>query len=982
LFLLGVTRKLSSNLKYWFLGGGFGLIISLMVLFGFFALQQVDALAELTGKLYRHPLTVSNAVLEANSEITAMHRDMKDVVLARSDEDLELAITKVDASEKRVYQHFDIILDRFLGDKSRITETRNAFSDWKVIRSEIIELTRAREYEQAAGITKGKGANHVDLLNRKMGGLIDFARNKAAEFLKDSERQEQEIRNFLYRMLSFLVLISSAVGIMVWAAFLRFERLQSRSEEELQQSHDELEQHVKERTEELTNKVEELDFQKFALDEHAIVSIADVKGNITYVNNKFCEISEYSREELIGKNHRIVKSEEHPPELYADLWKTIANGNTWRGEIRNDKKGGGYYWVQTTIVPTLNEDRKPFQYISIRTDITEQKQTEHMLLEAKEALEINVTDLADSQQRVEGAAAQHIALSEDLALARDQAEAATLAKSEFLASMSHEIRTPMAGVIGMADLVIDTDLSPQQLDWMTSIKTSGENLLMILNEILDQSKLEAGKLEISPIDFHLASFVKDTTHLFVPKIDDKGLALEIDLEKNLPESAHADRMRIGQILTNLLSNALKFTDTGSITVHVEHEPQNDGNFLLRFNVTDSGIGLSKNAQGKLFSAFSQADSSTSRTYGGTGLGLSISKQLAELMGGEIGVESTEGKGSTFWFTIFCQPTKSKIKAPDKRRSLDRWVASRPLKVVVADDNIVNQQLIQAILVKLNHHVTIANNGKVVTELVEAEDFDLILMDIRMPVMDGIEATSVIRSMDTDKSKIPIIALTADIAAGNIQEYTDIGIDEVCAKPLDLPVVLKAIDRQLGEEIHRSIPNARPARQDKPDTDTNENESADVKSFSQVLERVSNIADQKTNMEEDDEDSFSTIATLGAEKFAELLEMYESGLRDQCNALRAELETLMKDLSDDSQKTKVKELTHMLKGGGGIFGYHLVTTIAGDADDLLLEKDTLDTTDLQVIANHSDALSLISDKKLSGNGGKAGRILLQGLKDFS
>ncbi|MDX9994642.1 MAG: ATP-binding protein [Rhodocyclaceae bacterium] len=359
-----------------------------------------------------------------------------------------------------------------------------------------------------------------------------------------------------------------------------------------------------------------LDNIRFALDQHAIVSITDTRGTIIYANDKFCEISGYSRAELMGSNHRIVKSGCHPDALYAEMWETITAGRTWHGEICNRARQGQAYWVAATIVPFLDEFGLPFEYIAIRTDITARKQAET-----------------------------------DLMHARDVAEAASLAKGEFLANVSHEIRTPMNGIIGMTELVLDTPLDVEQREYMQIVKSSADALLTLINDILDFSKIEAGKLTVEHIEFELRQVFEETLAPLRLRAGQKGLQFGLEIDAGVPTQVIGDPVRLRQVLVNLVGNAVKFTERGGITVGVRVEASAHRATTLLISVRDSGIGIPDDKLAQVFEAFSQADSSTTRKYGGTGLGLTISSRLVELMGGSMEVASTLGIGSTFSFSL-------------------------------------------------------------------------------------------------------------------------------------------------------------------------------------------------------------------------------------------------------------------------------------------------------------------------------------------
>ncbi len=766
------------------------------------------------------------------------------------------------------------------------------------------------------------------------------------------------------------------------------------------------------RSTELREALTDLEFQKFAVDQHAIVSTANVQGKITYVNDRFCDISGYSREELVGQNHRIVKSTEHSPEFYRHMWRTIAGGDVWHGEIKNSIKGGGHYWVYATIVPFLNARGKPDKYVSIRTDITSQKEMESALSRQQDFLKgltetlgegvfVTAADergnfinregerlLGWSRQEFEGLeinriidqiasdgdnamlssirAGESYRSDEEVLIRRDGrripasvvshpmivtgqymgsvvafqditqrkrqqaelieakriAEEASKSKSMFLANMSHEIRTPMNAIIGMSYLALQTDLSKRQRDYVEKIHRSGDALLGIINDILDFSKIEAGKLRIEQTTFTLSQVLDNIATIVSSLAAEKRLEILFQVAPDIPSELIGDPLRLGQVITNLASNAVKFTDKGDIKISVTCKERDDARIKLGVEVTDDGIGMTSEQIGRLFQAFSQADGSTTRRYGGTGLGLTISKQLVDMMDGKFDVVSVPGQGSTFsftaWFGVSDTPVEASVlphaiqglrilvaegresssqamvqvlsplpvdiaiaaseqqvvdqikAASEQRRPFGLVIVNHPLcgcsaetiargirtlspqdpckiivtyqpgapsidaieelqivdrtlekpinpstlidlivslfeeqehssrqyqrnlqgrlagmRVLVAEDNEINQQIAQEILESQGVKVTIANNGREAVATLEEQGpqaFDVVLMDLQMPEMDGHEATLRLRGIPRFR-ELPIIAMTAHAMAEERERCRNEGMNGHITKPV-------------------------------------------------------------------------------------------------------------------------------------------------------------------------------------------------------
>lgn len=528
-----------------------------------------------------------------------------------------------------------------------------------------------------------------------------------------------------------------------------------KAEEEILKHRERLEEMVDKRTQELTiseqklkQSVKDISDYKLALDESSIVAITDNKGIIKYVNDNFCKTSKYSREELIGESNRIIDSGFHSEEFFNKMQRTITSGQVWRGEVRNKAKDGSFYWVDSTIVPFLDKNGKPYQYVVVRFDITNRKTTEADLIKSKE-----------------------------------EADSANRSKSEFLANMSHEIRTPMNAVIGFSELLSNSVKDEKQRSQVESIHSSGKNLLKIINDILDLSKIEAGKIDIKPVPINLCNLLDEIENMFVQKVKEKGIILSIDYEKIFPKTLLLDEIRFRQILFNLIGNAVKFTDLGQVSISIEkcELKKEKENVDLIVIVKDTGIGIPVDQQEFVFDPFNQQTGQNVVKYGGTGLGLSITKKLVERMGGNINLESEVGKGSTFRINLPNIPVLD-IDVEAKHKAFDTsTVLFEPGTVLIVDDNDENRNLIIDLLE--NSHLTLlqAINGKEAVEMAKKYIPDLILMDLRMPVMDGYEATKILIDDKLTKS-IPVIAVTASIKSSKERDHIKKVFDEYLFKP--------------------------------------------------------------------------------------------------------------------------------------------------------------------------------------------------------
>ena len=497
----------------------------------------------------------------------------------------------------------------------------------------------------------------------------------------------------------------------------------------------------------------ELEIYIRAMDQVAHILLTDGQGTITYVNDKYCSLSRYSRDELVGQNNRIFKSDYHSPEFFKNMYIELNKGNIFKAKFKNIAKDGSSFWMDATIIPFLDQDNVPYQFLAIRFDITDK-----------------INEVAF--------------------------------KEEFLADISHEIRTPLHGLLSMVDILSETPLNKAQKECINHIKETSDHLGHLVNDLLDIFKIDSGKLQFELIPINIRQLVISMVEIL--SLNEKKFRIKFihSIDENIQGTFLGDPTRLRQILFNLLGNALKFTEKGSITVDVQMIGEVDDYQFLEFKITDTGIGIPLDKQEAIFDKFIQSDVKDTRLYGGTGMGMNIVKNLIQLQDGCFSLKSVEGEGTTFQFTL---PYKKMAQQPDQLPEIQSIISPdkhhTKLNILIAEDEKLNQLIYKKQMAKFNHNYRIAENGYEAIEILQQENFDLILLDMQMPGMNGDEVLTKIRGeMPEPLRSIPVICVSATVNTNTIEALQKAGANGYLTKPYKEIELADIIRKTISETI--------------------------------------------------------------------------------------------------------------------------------------------------------------------------------------
>ena len=519
------------------------------------------------------------------------------------------------------------------------------------------------------------------------------------------------------------------------------------------------------------------------------IVITNREGLIEYVNPRFTKATGFTADEAIGRNPRILQSGETPVEVYRAMWQTLLAGGEWRGVLRNRRKNGEMFWEEASMSPILDGSGRATHFLAVKEDITERKRIESELEQHRAHLE----DLVSRR-------------TADLSAALDAAKVADQAKDAFLAHVSHELRTPLNAVIGLSDLARRIGTDPRQRDYLEKVANAGKTLSGIINDLLDLSKISAGRMDLESITFSLRSLVQRSRSVMAHRAEEKGLRLTEEIDAAVPDVLVGDPLRIEQILLNLLSNAIKFTGAGRVELRIHADASEGKRIRFCIDVEDTGIGISPDGLERLFQPFAQADASMNRRFGGTGLGLALCKRLAELMDGDIRIESHVGVGTTvhvrIWLVLGDAATLPRERMSAKGVALPtRYVGAR---VLVADDQPINREIVEVLLGEVGIRAEHATTGKDVLDLLGAagpDAFDLVLMDIQMPVVDGLAATRELRRKP-GYDELPIVAMTAHVMEHEREACAAAGMNDHIGKPFETDDFFHLLAKWIPDKKHR------------------------------------------------------------------------------------------------------------------------------------------------------------------------------------